>query len=234
MQKRYVLQKDLPNAIAGDTFEPSMYGLPVRSDGKDDDGTWPKFYSKVGVFNCLIPSFYVKNKEWFCEEHICQHCGAWTSQPDEECYKAPGKEKDEFLWTDELVEEFAGWYKYLGKPVYDPINTFKQSKTTAKQATEFRWDENKIKVWAKIVSERYSCGSWEGYDTELLKFKQTAPVKEEKHITVRNLVCSGGCMSAEISTEASAIYSFTINGVVPDSKQDAVKKAIEEVLNDKN
>jgi len=37
-------------------------------------------------FMCSNPELY---PEWFEEEHKCKHCGAWTSQPDSQCYKAP-------------------------------------------------------------------------------------------------------------------------------------------------
>ena len=107
--KTYVLQKDTPNAKAGDEF----YYTPNEYRGEGYINKAGMFWHKLIVEN---------NPEWFKLKK--------EEQP---------KEKDTFVWSDELVKEFVISFKKIDKlitgvdPIGKTIIEWKQSKSTPKE-----------------------------------------------------------------------------------------------------
>ena len=64
------------------------------------------------------------------ELHICKYCGVETTQPDEECYAKPAKERTAVEWLEIQFEE---GHSYINE-IFE--REFKQAKEMEKQQKE--------------------------------------------------------------------------------------------------
>ena len=100
----YILQKDLPNAKAGDKYESTDSGENYIN--LNAMATWDVSYPKEYIEN---------NSDWFVKEEVNE-----------------SKSTEQFIWTDELAIEFARFTNtestaFQGR--YADLELFKQSKS---------------------------------------------------------------------------------------------------------
>jgi hypothetical protein len=229
--KRYRLLKDMPYVKAG-----AIYELDVPDGTYCCDNATAEF--KEGVkWDALGIGAVENNPEWFEEEHKCKYCGAWTSQPDEECYKAPQPKEDKPEWeivayefrpiSTVIRKDSAYWYSAAsGHPDYN-IHSVKRNSDGMVFSVGDETEYGVIKSFitdGKFMTAHFTneCGA------TLRTLKKSKP-KEELKEPERWEITSFGIMEGHRGGES---YKFFSPKHIPSAKWEEIRLAIEQVLND--
>lgn len=147
--KTYKLIKDLPYCKAGTIW--------TKANAYDE------YNFNFGFKWNAIPSDEIeKMTDWFEEVHQCRYCKAWTSQPDEECYKTstpnqPPKERIEVgdMWRSASVVAPKETYSFLVSEMIPP-EKFPAIKAAIERELNDDEGEDKWKFDLSFLAERYT------------------------------------------------------------------------------
>jgi hypothetical protein len=186
----YILQKDLPNAKAGDKYESTDSGENYIN--LNAMATWDVSYPKEYIEN---------NSDWFVKEEVNE------SKPTEK--KQWEDEDDDFLWTNELVMEFVNFHDEQ-KGIHwlsEDIEKFKKSKS---KKEEPQWEILEFKnlrsgiVYIKKDNGKFNSGN--GLDWDLEKFD----IKDHEIINSVKRFPDNTVWSVDMVTEHGIITAFKI------------------------
>ena len=188
----YILQKDLPNAKAGDKYESTDSGENYIN--LNAMATWDVSYPKEYIEN---------NSDWFVKEEVNE------SKPTEK--KQWEDEDDDFLWTNELVMEFVNFHDEQ-KGIHwlsEDIEKFKKSKS---KKEEPQWEILEFKnlrsgiVYIKKDNGKFNSGN--GLDWDLEKFD----IKDHEIINSVKRFPDNTVWSVDDDTQHGKISGFKIAG----------------------
>jgi len=193
----YILQKDLPNAKAGDKYESTDSGENYIN--LNAMATWDVSYPKEYIEN---------NSDWFVKEEVNE------SKPTEK--KQWEDEDDDFLWTNKLAMElceFVGMRVGKGIDIRQQVEllteVFKQSKS---KKEEPQWEILSFKnlrsgiVYVKKDNGKFNSGN--GLDWDLEKFD----IKDHEIINSVKRFPDNTVWSVDMVTEHGIITAFKIVG----------------------